>query len=138
MRYTTGCSERADLAAVEERAGVAEDEIHVAFDVAVREILAAAVGVEGVLVAEEADVAEDGAVAGDLDCDGLRTFGKRTVARVAVFKGEVLGIEIVAGDGGGGGERGAAGGAVGVVVGDDDVLGIGAESAQLDARCLRY
>ena len=76
-------SERVDLAAVEESQGIAEDEIHVAFDVALGEVLAGrfagplialaplAVRVQRVLIAEEADAAEDGAIAGDLESDGL-------------------------------------------------------------------
>ena len=66
-----------NLAVLEERERIAEDEVDIAFDVAIGEVLARglarplfgvaalAVGVEGVLVAEEAHVAEDGAVALD-------------------------------------------------------------------------
>jgi hypothetical protein len=92
-----------DLVVVEDGGGVAEDEVDAAFDVGVDVVLAAEVGEEGVLVAEEAAVLEDGAVGAHGGGDGL--------AGVAggVLEGEVVGLEVVAVDLGGLGEEGAAG-----------------------------
>ncbi len=56
---------------VEDGGSVAEDEVYAAFDVGVDVVLAAVVGEEGVLVAEEAAALEDGAVGADGDGDGL-------------------------------------------------------------------
>ena len=92
-----------DLGVVEDGGGVAEDEVDAALDVGVDVVLAAVVGEERVLVAEEAAVLEDGAVGADGDGDGL--------AGVAggVFEGEVVGFEAGAVDFDGFGEEGAAG-----------------------------
>src|SRR5262249_18279662 len=60
-----------DVAFLEKGGGGAEDEIHVAGDVAVLKIMAAAIGENGVLPAEEAAMAEDGAVAVKTDGEGL-------------------------------------------------------------------
>ncbi len=74
-----------DLAAVEDGFGIAEDKVDVALDVAVGEVLAGGVadagfagrmadagaGVEGVLIAEKTDVAEDFAVASEEQGDCL-------------------------------------------------------------------
>ncbi len=56
---------------VEDGGGVAEDEVDAAGDEALEVVLAAVVGEKGVLVAEEADVLEDGAVGADGGGDGL-------------------------------------------------------------------
>ncbi len=111
---------------VEDGGGVAEDVVDAAGDEAVEVVLAAEVGEEGVLMAEEADVLEDGAVGADGGGDGL--------AGVAggVFEGEVVGFEAVAVDLGGFGEEGAAGGAGVEGVGDDGVFGLGAEAEEGD------
>ncbi len=121
--------------------GVAEDEVDAAFDVGVDVVLAAVVGEESVLMAEEAAVFEDAAV-------GAVGYGD-SLSGVAggVFEGEVVGFEAGAVDLYGFGEEGAAGlfriervgdddvfggfafaeeGDVGVVLGDDDALVIGA------------
>ena len=76
-----------DLGVVEDGCGVAEDEVDSAFDVGVDVVLAAVVGEEGVLVAEEAAVLEDGAVGADSSGYGL--------AGVAggVLEGDVVGLE---------------------------------------------
>src|SRR5687768_9686156 len=63
-------AQRVDVAALEEGGRRAEDEVHVAGDVAVLEVLTPAVEEDRVLPAEEAAVAEDGAVA--VDADGER------------------------------------------------------------------
>ena len=76
-----------DLGAVEDGSGVAEDEVDSTFDVGVEVVLAAVVGEEGVLMAEEAAVLEDGAVGADSDGDGL------TSVSGGVFKGDVVGLE---------------------------------------------
>ena len=102
--------ERVDLAIFEKRQRVPEDEIDVAFDVAIREVLACrfawsavglaafAIRVQRVLEAEEADVAEDGAVGGDADRDGLRAFlRERAGLTEGILEREVLGAELVAG-----------------------------------------
>lgn len=130
-----------NFGAVEDGGGVAEDEVDAAFDVGVEVVLAAVVGEEGVLVAEEAAVLEDGAVGADGGGDGP--------AGVAggVLEGDVVGLERGAVDLDGFGEEGSAGlfgvkavgddgvfgalagadeGEVGVVLGDDDALVIGA------------
>ena len=62
-----------DDGVVEDGGGVAEDEVDAAGDVAVDVVLAAVVGEECVLIAEEAAVLEDGAVGADGSGDGLRT-----------------------------------------------------------------
>ncbi len=75
-----------NLAAIKDLLGVAEDEVDVTLDVAVCEVLASSeagagvgrrvaglrVGVKGVLVAEQANVTKDFAVADDAQRDGLR------------------------------------------------------------------
>ena len=130
-----------EFGAVEDGGGVAEDEVDAALDVGVDVVLAAVVGEEGVLVAEEAAVLEDGTVGADGGGDGLAGIV------CCVLKGEVVGLEAVAVDLGGLGEEGSAGGPgvqgvgdddllrglahaeegdVGVVLGDDDALVIGA------------
>ena len=106
-----------NLDVIEDGGGVAEDEVDAAFDVRVEVVLAAVVGEERVLMAEEAAVFEDGAVGADGDGDGL--------AGVAggVFEGEVVGFETGAIDLDGFSKEGAAG-LFGIqAVGDDDVLG---------------
>jgi hypothetical protein len=102
---------------VEDGGGVAEDEVDAAFDVGVDVVLAAVVGEEGVLMAEEAAVFEDGAVAAVGYGYGL--------AGVAggVLEGDVVGLEAGAVDLDGLGEEGAAGGFGVEGVGDDDVGG---------------
>ena len=92
-----------EFGAVEDGGGVAEDEVDAAFDVGVDVVLAAVVGEESVLMAEEAAVFEDAAVGAVGYGDGL--------AGVAggVFEGEVVGFEAGAVDLDGLGEEGAAG-----------------------------
>ena len=106
-----------ELGVVEDGGGVAEDEVDAAFDVGVDVVLAAVVGEEGVLMAEEAAVLEDAAVAAIGYGYGL--------AGVAggVFEGDVVGFEAGAVDLDGFGEEGAAGGFGVEGVGDDDVFG---------------
>ena len=91
---------------VEDGGGVAEDEVDAALDVGVDVVLAAVVGEERVLMAEEAAVFEDGAVAAVGDGDGL--------AGVAggVLEGDVVGLEAGAVDLDGFGEEGSAGDAL--------------------------
>src|SRR3979490_1474787 len=92
------------LGVVEDGGGVAEDEVDAAFDVGVDVILAAVVGEEGVLVAEEAAVFEDAAV-------GAVGYGDGVVGVAGgVFEGDVVGFEAGAVDLYGFGEEGAAGG----------------------------
>ena len=88
---------------VEDGGGVAEDEVDAALDVRVDVVLAAVVGKERVLMAEEAAVLEDCAVGADGDGDGL--------AGVAggVLEGDVVGFEAGAVDLDGFGEEGSAG-----------------------------
>ncbi len=106
-----------EFGVVEDGGGVAEDEVDAAFDVGVDVVLAAVVGEEGVLMAEEAAVFEDAAVAAVGYGDGL--------AGVAggVLEGDVVGLEAGAVDLDGFGEEGAAGGFGVEGVGDDDVFG---------------
>ena len=111
---------------VEDGGGVAEDEVDAAFDVGVGVVLAAVVGEERVLMAEEAAVLEDSAVGADGGGDGL--------AGVAggVLEGEVVGLEGVAIDLGCFGEEGAACGFGIEGVGDDGVLGCFAKTDERD------
>ena len=106
-----------EFGVVEDGGGVAEDEVDAAFDVGVDVVLAAVVGEERVLMAEEAAVLEDAAVAAVGYGDGL--------AGVAggVLEGDVVGLEAGAVDLDGFGEEGAAGGLGVERVGDDDVFG---------------
>ena len=115
-----------ELVAIEDGGGVAEDVVDAAFDVGVDVVLAAVVGEERVLMAEEAAVLEDAAVAAVGDGDGL--------AGVAggVLEGDVVGLEAGAVDLDGLGEEGAAGGLGVERVGDDDVCGGFAEADEGD------
>ena len=102
--------------AIEDGGGVAEDVVDAAFDVGVDVVLAAVVGEECVLMAEEAAVLEDGAVAAVGYGYGL--------AGVAggVLEGDVVGLEAGSVDLDGFGEEGAAGYA-GVERVSDDYVG---------------
>ena len=115
-----------EFGAVEDGGGVAEDVVDAAFDVGVDVVLAAVVGEERVLMAEEAAVLEDGAVAAVGDGYGL--------AGVAggVLEGDVVGLEAGAVDLDGLGEEGAAGGLGVERVGDDDFFGRFAEADEGD------
>ena len=106
-----------EFGVIEDGGGVAEDEVDAAFDVGVDVVLAAMVGEEGVLMAEEAAVLEDAAV-------GAVGYGYG-LAGVAggVFEGEVVGFEAGAVDLYGFGEEGAAGLFCVERVGDDYVFG---------------
>ena len=85
----------ADFAVIENGRGFSEDEIDVAFDIAVVEIIAAvAVGEDRVLPAEEPAIVERDSVAGDFDGQGL------AVRAEGVLEGDVLGGEIIAEDAG--------------------------------------
>ena len=102
---------------VEDGGGVAEDEVDAALDIGVDVVLAAVVGEERVLMAEEAAVLEDGAVGANSDGDGL------TGVAGGVFEGEVVGFETGAVDLDGFRKEGAAS-LFGIqAVGDDDVFG---------------
>ena len=91
------------LGVVEDGGGVAEDEVDATFDVGVGVVLAAVVGEECVLMAEEAAVLEDGAVGADGGGYGL------TGVAGGVLEGEVVGLEAVTVDLRGLSEEGAAG-----------------------------
>ena len=106
-----------EFGVVEDGGGVAEDEVDAAFDVGVEVVLAAVVGEEGVLMAEEAAVLEDGAVAAIGDGYGLAGIA------CGVFEGDVVGFEAGAVDFDGLGEEGAACGFGVEGVGDDDIGG---------------
>src|SRR5260370_39425909 len=77
------------VAALEEARGRAENEIHVARDVAVLEIVPATIRQDRVLPAKEAAVAERRAVAVQSDGQGL------ALGAGAVFEGDIFGGEIV-------------------------------------------
>ena len=115
-----------EFGAIEDGGGVAEDIVDAAFDVGVNIILAAVVGEEGVLVAEEAAVFEDAAVAAVGYGDGL--------AGVAggVLEGDVIRFEAGAVDLDGFSEEGAASDTGVERVGDDDVGGRFAEADEGD------
>ncbi len=117
LRGEIAGGELVELGVVEDGLGVAEDEVDGAFDVGVEVVLAAVVGEEGVLVAEDAAVLEDGAVGADGDGDGL------TGVAGGVLKGQVVGLEAGSVDADGLGEKGSAGlfGVHGIC--DDDVFG---------------
>jgi hypothetical protein len=119
-----------ELGVVEDGGGVAEDEVDAAFDVGVEVVLAAVVGEEGVLVAQEATVFEDAAVRANGCGDSL--------AGVAcgVFEGDVVGFEAGAVDLYGFGEEGAAGLLCVQGVGDDDVLRSFAHAEEGDVRVI--
>ena len=104
-----------DFGVVEDGGGVAEDEVDAPGDVGGGVELAAVVGEEGVLMAEEADVLEDGAVRADGRGDGL------TGVAGGVLDGEIVGLEVVGVDFESLGEVGSAGLAGVEGVGDDDV-----------------
>src|ERR1035438_6194680 len=91
-----------DLAMVEHRGGVAENEIDVAGDVAIDVILAAAGGVKRVLHSQKPAVAEHGAVGVYRNRHRLRA------GAVGVFEGDILRLELVGVDIDGGAEEGAA------------------------------
>src|ERR1017187_7514994 len=99
-----------DFAVFENRLAISEDEIHVALDVAVRKKLPALGRVYGILVAQEPHVAEDRAVGGDVDREGLRALrqlrmgGVEVVGEGQVLRGEAGGLDLHRG-----GFRGAAG-----------------------------
>ncbi len=136
----SGMGNGVNLAVFEGGLGVAEDEVDFSLDVAVLEELAGGVaggllagfgaGHQGVLLAEEADVAQDGAVGGDGEGNGLGA-GTAGLAPV-VGDGEVLGVEVVAGDEDCRGTGGSAGVGGAVVVDDDDFGRIFVDAAQLD------
>src|SRR3981189_2020943 len=87
VRGGVGGSVGVELGTVEDGGGVAEDEVDAAFDVGVDVILAAVVGEERVLVAEEAAVFEDAAVGAVGYGDSLAGVSR------GVFEGEVVGFE---------------------------------------------
>lgn len=108
----------AQFAVVQDGGGTAEDEVDVALDVAVAEVLPGEDGqvrrvrVEGVLVAQEAAVVEGAAVARDLDGDGLGSGdGGIRGAQPVVGEGEVAGGEAVGLEGDGRAARRAVGAA---------------------------
>ena len=115
-----------ELVVVEDGGGIAEDVVDATLDVGVDVVLAAVVGEERVLVAEEAAMLEDAAVAAVGDSDGL--------AGVAggVLEGDVIGLEAGAVDFDCLGKEGAAGGARVERVSDDDVGGRLAEADEGD------
>jgi len=139
-----------EAAVVEVGDGVAEDEIDVAFDIALGEILARgdagafigfaafAVGVERILVAEEADAAEDGAIAHEFEGEGLGAFlRERTIAAEAVFDSQVFGVEIIAGDGDAGGFSGASRSAGAVIEAEDDCPAGGCRVLEVESSASR-
>src|ERR1700733_1277228 len=98
-----------NLAVIKDRFAVAENEIDIALDIAVGKVLAsgnaglavgsavATAGVERVLIAEKANVAEDGSIGSDQHRQRLRPDGDLGVGGVPVVgEGEVLGAEVVA------------------------------------------
>jgi len=108
------------LVTLEDGGGVAEDVVDAAFDGAVDVVLAAKVGEECVLVAEQTAVSEDGAVGavGAVgDGDGLAGVSGR------VLDGEVVGFEVGAFDLDGCGDEGPTRLRCVERVGDDDVGG---------------
>src|ERR1700733_11791867 len=111
---------------------IAEDEVDIALDIAMGKVLAgggaglavgsavAAAGVERVLVAEEANVAEDGLVGSDQHGQRLRTDRDLGVGGVPVVgEGEVLGAEVV-GPNLSGGRVECAAGSPRTLIKDDD------------------
>src|ERR1019366_7412837 len=115
------------------------DVVDAAFDVGVDVVLAAVVGEQRVLMAEEAAVLEDAAVATVGYGDGLagvptpasKLAGDPGVAG-GVFKGDVIRFETRSIDLDGFGEEGSAGDAGAEGVGDDDVGGGFAEADEGD------
>ena len=104
----SGMRGTADLAMVEERLGVAKDEIDIAFNEAVGEILprrrTRRAGramlirrVQGILIAQEAHIAKDRAVSGYVDLLALASLLEDLgMMRVeVVLEGQVLGDEVV-------------------------------------------
>ncbi|KAG6428526.1 hypothetical protein SASPL_112778 [Salvia splendens] len=79
---------RLDAAVLEDRGGVAEDEVDGARDGAVAVELAVGVRVEGVLVGVEAAAVEDGAVGGGSDGRGLELFWAGGVLEAHVHRHE--------------------------------------------------
>lgn len=120
-----------ELGAVEDSSGVAEDEVDAAFDVGVDVVLAAVVGEEGVLMADEAAVLEDGAVGAHSDSDSL--------AGVAggVLEGDVVGLEARAVDLDSFSKEGSASLFCIEAVGDDDVFGALTLADQCDVGVVR-
>ncbi len=96
---------------------------------AVRSAVAAA-GVDGVLIAQQAHIVKDGAVAGDQQRQSLRAGGKLRMGCVEiVLEGDVLGKEVVGGHiHGGGVERAAV--LAGAAIIDDHCL-----ARRRDWRC---
>jgi len=114
---------------------VAEDEVDVALDVAVGKVLpggdaglaigsaVATAGVESVLIAEEANIAEDGLIGRDQNGQRLRADGDLLMSGIPVVgEGEVLGAEVVSAYLGSGRVECAAGRAS-TLIEDDDGLG---------------
>lgn len=99
-------------------AGISKDEINSAFDVAVVEVFAASGGIESVLPADEAAMAEDGAIGMKHERDCLGTGAKR------IFKREIGGFEVRTFDVHRAAQEGAAGGFGAHVVGDDGGAGV--------------
>ncbi len=81
-----------DRAAFEEGRRGPEDEVHVAGDRAALEILAATVQEHGILPAQEAAIAEDGAVAVDTDRERLPD-GTGGVLEAQLLRGEVVRVD---------------------------------------------
>lgn len=68
-----------DLAVLKDRSRLSEDEVNVALDAAGFVVLAEAVGVEGVLVADEFTVFEDGEIAVGPEGNGLMSVDSGSV-----------------------------------------------------------
>src|ERR1700728_4941856 len=134
-----------NLAVIKDRFAVAEYEIDIALDIAVGKVLAsrnaglaigsavATASVERVLIAEEANVAEDGSVGSDQRGQRLRPDGDLGVGGVPVVgEGEVLGAEVVAAYLGGGRVQCAAGSAGTFIEGDDGLGSVRIASSEFD------
>src|ERR1700683_2549533 len=124
-----------NLAVIKDRFAVTENEIDIALDIAVGKVLAsgnaglavgsavATAGVERVLIAEKANVAEDGTIGSDQHRQRLRPDGDLGVGGVPVVgEGEVLGAEVVAAYLGSGRVQ-CASGSAGTLIESDDGLG---------------
>src|ERR1700677_2904509 len=104
-----GVRSAVNLAVIKDSFAVAENEIDIALDIAVREVLAsrcaglavgsavATAGVERVLIPKEANIIEDGLVGGDQHGQRLRADRHLRMRGVPIVgEGEVLGAEVIA------------------------------------------
>src|SRR5215831_20079268 len=132
-----------DMAVIEDRLCVAKNEIHIAFDIAVVEILPrrnagagvaparTACGKQRILRAQKADIAKNGAITAHGQRNGLRTLRLQSmVPAVVVLERHVVGIKIVAGNKSGGGMECAARAVRAIGIDDYNFLGTVRETLQ--------